>query len=85
MSSRQVRLTINGREYSGDVEPRKLLTDFCPVGAISLKIMVLVIGVMILFDAIIITRLNNNECKTKKGITSDFYKAHAFNDCVERD
>jgi len=28
MSSRQVRLTINGREYSGDVEPRKLLTDF---------------------------------------------------------
>src|SRR5688500_640879 len=28
MSDRQVRLTINGREYSGTVEPRKLLTDF---------------------------------------------------------
>jgi carbon-monoxide dehydrogenase small subunit len=28
MSTRQVRLTINGREYSGEVEPRKLLTDF---------------------------------------------------------
>ena len=28
MSNRQVRLTINGREYSGHVEPRKLLTDF---------------------------------------------------------
>ena len=28
MSDRQVRLTINGREYNGTVEPRKLLTDF---------------------------------------------------------
>jgi carbon-monoxide dehydrogenase small subunit len=28
MSNRKVRLTINGREYRGDVEPRKLLTDF---------------------------------------------------------
>lgn len=28
MSNREVRLTINGREYSGAVEPRKLLTDF---------------------------------------------------------
>jgi aerobic carbon-monoxide dehydrogenase small subunit len=28
MSQRQVRLTINGRAYSGAVEPRKLLTDF---------------------------------------------------------
>ena len=28
MSARQVRLTINGREYTGAVEPRKLLTDF---------------------------------------------------------
>jgi carbon-monoxide dehydrogenase small subunit/2-furoyl-CoA dehydrogenase 2Fe-2S iron sulfur subunit len=28
MTNRQVRLTINGREYSGLVEPRKLLTDF---------------------------------------------------------
>ena len=28
MSTRQVRLRINGREYSGAVEPRKLLTDF---------------------------------------------------------
>src|SRR5882672_2281372 len=28
MNLRQVRLTINGREYSGAVEPRKLLTDF---------------------------------------------------------
>jgi carbon-monoxide dehydrogenase small subunit len=28
VSNRQVRLTINGREYSGHVEPRKLLTDF---------------------------------------------------------
>ena len=28
MSKRSVRMTINGREYSGEVEPRKLLTDF---------------------------------------------------------
>ena len=28
MSARQVRVTINGREYTGAVEPRKLLTDF---------------------------------------------------------
>ena len=28
MSIRPVRLTINGREYAGQVEPRKLLTDF---------------------------------------------------------
>ncbi|HLN87666.1 MAG TPA: (2Fe-2S)-binding protein [Candidatus Limnocylindrales bacterium] len=28
MSNRWVRLTINGREYSSEVEPRKLLTDF---------------------------------------------------------
>src|SRR5205814_10233944 len=28
MSTRQLRLTINGREYSGEAEPRKLLTDF---------------------------------------------------------
>ena len=28
MSIRSVRLTINGREYAGQVEPRKLLTDF---------------------------------------------------------
>jgi carbon-monoxide dehydrogenase small subunit len=28
MTKRPVRLTINGREYSGEVEPRKLLTDF---------------------------------------------------------
>ena len=28
MSTRQVCLTINGREYTGAVEPRKLLTDF---------------------------------------------------------
>jgi carbon-monoxide dehydrogenase small subunit len=28
MKDREVRLTINGREYAGTVEPRKLLTDF---------------------------------------------------------
>ena len=28
MSTRHVRLTINGHEYAGEVEPRKLLTDF---------------------------------------------------------
>ena len=28
MSTRQVCLTINGREYTGAVEPRKLLSDF---------------------------------------------------------
>jgi carbon-monoxide dehydrogenase small subunit len=28
MSSRQVRMTINGREYTGAVEPRTLLSDF---------------------------------------------------------
>ena len=28
MSTRQVRLTINGREYNAALEPRKLLTDF---------------------------------------------------------
>jgi carbon-monoxide dehydrogenase small subunit len=28
MSKRQVRLKINGQEYSGEVEPRKLLADF---------------------------------------------------------
>jgi carbon-monoxide dehydrogenase small subunit len=28
MNTRTVRLKINGREYSADVEPRKLLTDF---------------------------------------------------------
>ncbi len=28
MSTRQVRLTVNGREYSWEVEIRKLLTDF---------------------------------------------------------
>jgi aerobic carbon-monoxide dehydrogenase small subunit len=28
MSQRQLQLTINGRAYSGAVEPRKLLTDF---------------------------------------------------------
>jgi carbon-monoxide dehydrogenase small subunit len=28
MSTRPVRLRINGREYSGEVEPRKLLSDF---------------------------------------------------------
>jgi aerobic-type carbon monoxide dehydrogenase small subunit (CoxS/CutS family) len=28
MSAREVRVTINGREYRGTVEPRKLLTDF---------------------------------------------------------
>ena len=28
MSTRSVRLTINGREYAGQVEARKLLTDF---------------------------------------------------------
>ena len=28
MNDRPVRVTINGREYSGAVEPRKLLTDF---------------------------------------------------------
>jgi len=28
MRTRQVRLTINGHEYAGEVEPRKLLTDF---------------------------------------------------------
>jgi len=28
MTTRPVRLTINGREYTGQVEPRKLLTDF---------------------------------------------------------
>src|SRR5262245_54187427 len=28
MSARQVQMTINGREYSVMVEPRKLLTDF---------------------------------------------------------
>ena len=28
MSTRQVRLTVNGREYSKEVEIRKLLTDF---------------------------------------------------------
>ena len=28
MSTRQVRLTVNGREYSREVETRKLLTDF---------------------------------------------------------
>ena len=28
MSTRQVCLTINGRKYTGAVEPRKLLTDF---------------------------------------------------------
>ncbi len=28
MSTRQVRLTVNGREYSRDVDIRKLLTDF---------------------------------------------------------
>ncbi len=28
MSTRQVRLTINGREYFREVEIRKLLTDF---------------------------------------------------------
>ena len=28
MSARQIRLSINGREYTGEVEPRKLLTDF---------------------------------------------------------
>ena len=28
MSTREVRVTINGREYTEEVEPRKLLTDF---------------------------------------------------------
>lgn len=28
MSKRQVRLQINGRDYQGEVEPRKLLVDF---------------------------------------------------------
>src|SRR4026208_716083 len=28
MSTRQVRFTISGREYTGEVEPRKLRTDF---------------------------------------------------------
>jgi carbon-monoxide dehydrogenase small subunit len=28
MTTRPVRLTVNGREYTGQVEPRKLLTDF---------------------------------------------------------
>jgi carbon-monoxide dehydrogenase small subunit len=28
MSTRQIRVTINGREYAGEAEPRKLLTDF---------------------------------------------------------
>jgi carbon-monoxide dehydrogenase small subunit len=28
MTTRPVRLTVNGREYAGQVEPRKLLTDF---------------------------------------------------------
>jgi carbon-monoxide dehydrogenase small subunit len=28
MSKREVSVTINGRQYRGDVEPRKLLTDF---------------------------------------------------------
>src|SRR5581483_10876935 len=28
MSRRRIRLTINGREYAGEVEARKLLTDF---------------------------------------------------------
>ena len=28
MTARPLRLTINGREYTGQVEPRKLLTDF---------------------------------------------------------
>jgi carbon-monoxide dehydrogenase small subunit len=28
MTIRPLRLTINGREYTGQVEPRKLLTDF---------------------------------------------------------
>ncbi len=28
MSNRQLRLTINGRQYQGTVEPRKLLADF---------------------------------------------------------
>ena len=28
MSKRQVRLRINGRDYQGEVEPRKLLVDF---------------------------------------------------------
>ena len=28
MKTREVRMTINGREYRGEVEPRKLLVDF---------------------------------------------------------
>jgi aerobic-type carbon monoxide dehydrogenase small subunit (CoxS/CutS family) len=28
MSKREINVTINGRQYRGDVEPRKLLTDF---------------------------------------------------------
>ena len=28
MSTRQIRVTINGQEYAGEAEPRKLLTDF---------------------------------------------------------
>jgi carbon-monoxide dehydrogenase small subunit len=28
MKRHEINLTINGREYTGDVEPRKLLTDF---------------------------------------------------------
>jgi len=28
MTTRPVRLTVNGHEYTGQVEPRKLLTDF---------------------------------------------------------
>ncbi|HWO42081.1 MAG TPA: (2Fe-2S)-binding protein [Candidatus Eisenbacteria bacterium] len=28
MKQREVRVTVNGREYRGSVEPRKLLTDF---------------------------------------------------------
>ena len=28
MNTRKVRLTVNGREYAGEVEARKLLTDF---------------------------------------------------------
>jgi aerobic-type carbon monoxide dehydrogenase small subunit (CoxS/CutS family) len=28
MSTREINVTINGRQYRGEVEPRKLLTDF---------------------------------------------------------
>jgi len=88
MSTRQVRLTINGREYAGEVEPRKLLTDFlrddlgltgthvgCEHGVCG-ACTVLLNGDLVRSCLLFAVQVNGAELKTVEGIAPNATELH---------